>query len=137
MLPLTISYNYEIVYHRQKERESLKSPLPCCFDRFFSFLHFLMAYFSTKSEVVNSENIGEHCSPFLFPKSQSVFYSTKGIQCSSRCALKHIFSCSSLFFSMARSGSEFSVKKSTAVVSLFSLNSPPVIEHSKNILQTP
>ena len=50
MLPLTISYNYEIVYHRQKERESLKSPLPCCFDRFFSFLHFLMAYFSTKSE---------------------------------------------------------------------------------------
>ena len=26
MLPLTISYNYEIVYHRQKERESLKSP---------------------------------------------------------------------------------------------------------------
>ena len=50
MLPLTISYNYEIVYHRQKERESLKSPFPCCFDRFFSFLHFLMAYFSTKSE---------------------------------------------------------------------------------------
>ena len=26
MLPLIISYNYEIVYHRQKERESLKSP---------------------------------------------------------------------------------------------------------------
>ena len=26
MLPLTISYNYEIIYHRQKERESLKSP---------------------------------------------------------------------------------------------------------------
>ena len=50
MLPLNISYNYEIVYHRQKERESLKSPFPCCFDRFFSFLHFLMAYFSTKSE---------------------------------------------------------------------------------------
>lgn len=50
MLPLTISYNYEIIYHRQKERESLKSPFPCCFDRFFSFLHFLMAYFSTKSE---------------------------------------------------------------------------------------
>lgn len=50
MLPLTISYNYEIVYHRQKERKSLKSPFPCCFDRFFSFLHFLMAYFSTKSE---------------------------------------------------------------------------------------
>ena len=50
MLPLIISYNYEIVYHRQKERESLKSPFPCCFDRFFSFLHFLMAYFSTKSE---------------------------------------------------------------------------------------
>ena len=52
MLPLIISYNYEIVYHRQKERESLKSPFPCCFDRFFSFLHFLMAYFSTKSEAV-------------------------------------------------------------------------------------
>ncbi len=50
MLPLTISYNYEIIYHRQKERESLKSPFPCCFERFFSFLHFLMAYFSTKSE---------------------------------------------------------------------------------------
>ena len=50
MLPLNISYNYEIVYHRQKESESLKSPFPCCFDRFFSFLHFLMAYFSTKSE---------------------------------------------------------------------------------------
>ena len=50
MLPLTISYNYEIVYHIQKARESLKSPFPCCFDRFFSFLHFLMAYFSTKSE---------------------------------------------------------------------------------------
>ena len=50
MLPLTISYNYEIVYHRQKEMESLKSPFPCCFDRFFSFLHFLMAYFSTKFE---------------------------------------------------------------------------------------
>ena len=57
MLPLTISYNYEIVYHRQKERESLKSPFPCCLDRFFSFLHFLMAYFSTKSEFeVNEEN---------------------------------------------------------------------------------
>ena len=54
MLPLTISYNYEIVYHRQKERESLKSPFPCCFDRFFSFLHFLMAYFSTKSEFLIS-----------------------------------------------------------------------------------
>ena len=40
MLPLTISYNYEIVYHRQKERESLKSPFPCCFDRFFSFFTF-------------------------------------------------------------------------------------------------
>ena len=52
MLPLNISYNYEIVYHGQKERESLKSPFPCCFDRFFSFLHFLMAYFSTKSELV-------------------------------------------------------------------------------------
>ena len=52
MLPLNISYNYEIVYHRQKERESLKSPFPCCFGRFFSFLHFLMAYFSTKSENV-------------------------------------------------------------------------------------
>ena len=50
MLPLIISYNYEIVYHRQKERESLKSPFPCCFGRFFSFLHFLMAYFSTKFE---------------------------------------------------------------------------------------
>ncbi len=37
MLPLTISYNYEIVYHRQKERESLKSPFPCCFDRFLVF----------------------------------------------------------------------------------------------------
>ena len=35
MLPLNISYNYEIVYHGQKERESLKSPFPCCFDRFF------------------------------------------------------------------------------------------------------
>ena len=54
MLPLNISYNYEIVYHRQKERESLKSPFPCCFDRFFSFLHFLMAYFSTKSELKGS-----------------------------------------------------------------------------------
>ncbi|MCI7025449.1 MAG: hypothetical protein MR983_05635, partial [Succinatimonas sp.] len=52
---LTISYNYEIVYHRQKERESLKSPFPCCFDRFFSFLHFLMAYFSTKSEYYRRE----------------------------------------------------------------------------------
>ena len=51
MLPLNISYNYEILYHRQKERESLKSPFPCCFDQFFSFLHFLMAYFSTKSEL--------------------------------------------------------------------------------------
>ena len=37
MLPLIISYNYEIVYHRQKERESLKSPSPCCFDRFLVF----------------------------------------------------------------------------------------------------
>ena len=51
MLPLIISYNYEIVYHRQKERESLKSTFPCCFGRFFSFLHFLMAYFSTKFEI--------------------------------------------------------------------------------------
>ena len=68
MLPLTISYNYEIVYHRQKESESLKSPFLCCFDRFFSFLHFLMAYFSTKSEnlILISFSKGETCAGFSF-----------------------------------------------------------------------
>ena len=69
MLPLTISYNYEIVYHRQKERESLKSPFPCCFDRFFSFLHFLMAYFSTKSEFTHLGNFGDLKLPIFFVKS--------------------------------------------------------------------
>ncbi|MBQ8023521.1 MAG: hypothetical protein IJ254_04565, partial [Succinivibrio sp.] len=49
--PLTISYNYEIVYHRQKERESPKTAFPCLFDRIYTFLHFVMAYFSTKSEL--------------------------------------------------------------------------------------
>ena len=66
MLPLIISYNYEIVYHRQKERESLKSPFPCCFGRFFSFLHFLMAYFSTKFELCKWKKILRHRSGDLF-----------------------------------------------------------------------
>ena len=60
MLSLNISYNYEIIYHRQKERESLKSPFP------FFLTGFLVFYISLWHTFL--QNPSEKQSPFSIPK---------------------------------------------------------------------